>query len=184
MKSFLFDNQENFHPFLFSGTSFPDERGNFSRFPFREIFEGFGVQDIFFTTSHANVARGIHFQKQDSGLRRIVTCVSGMARDILIDLRPDSKTLGSHVENILTPDSNTFVIIPQGFGHGFISLVDNTQILYVSDQVTSKDEEGGILLTSINIELPKDVLLSKFDNQLPPLDAYLLELKINSARVE
>ena len=76
-----------------------------------------------------NILRGIHFQiKKPQG--KLLTVISGKIKDIIIDLRKKSATFGKVDTIILSEKKNQQIWIPEGFGHGFISLTDNVKIIY------------------------------------------------------
>lgn len=130
-----------FYPLALSGSylinldSFQDERGTFSSLYFRSEFEKYGIN---FTLSQScvsknemkNTFRGLHFQKQPYSQAKLVTCIRGSLRDIIVDIRPDSPTYLKHLILELTESNNQLLYIPENFAHGFQTLMDDTWLLY------------------------------------------------------
>lgn len=78
-----------------------------------------------------NTLRGFHFQKPPHGQAKLVSCVSGKALDVIVDLRRDSATFGSWQATELEAASGRSVYIPAGCGHGFMTMLPNTTIAYL-----------------------------------------------------
>jgi dTDP-4-dehydrorhamnose 3,5-epimerase len=79
--------------------------------------------------SQKGVLRGLHFQSPKAQ-GKLVTVLNGSALDVIIDLRPDSPTY-LEAENFLLTDVNGYQLyVPEGFGHGFLSLEDDTVFHY------------------------------------------------------
>ena len=74
--------------------------------------------------------RGLHFQTQPSVESKLVSCIKGRICDVLVDVRPSSKTYGSHMILDLREDEPTGLLIPPGIAHGFQTLEDDTFVLY------------------------------------------------------
>jgi len=79
----------------------------------------------------AGTVRGMHFQKAPHGQTKLVSCVSGKAWDVMVDLRQDSSTFGKWHATELSAASGNAVLIPAGCGHGFATLEPNTTIAYL-----------------------------------------------------
>jgi dTDP-4-dehydrorhamnose 3,5-epimerase len=113
-----------------------DERGFFSRiFGADEIaVAGRPTQAVHVNTStsiEVGTLRGIHYQYYPCAEAKIVSCASGAIWDVGIDLRPKSPTRFQWFGTKLTPESGLSMVIPEGFGHGFITLEPNTTVVYV-----------------------------------------------------
>ncbi|MFF9011384.1 dTDP-4-dehydrorhamnose 3,5-epimerase family protein [Streptomyces sp. NPDC014870] len=91
----------------------------------------FTPRQINFSVSRANTLRGIHGTTVPPGQVKYVTCVRGALRDVVVDLRVGSPTFGRSLSNLLDPVNGRCVYIPDGVGHGFLSLTDDTCICYV-----------------------------------------------------
>ncbi|MBT2426317.1 dTDP-4-dehydrorhamnose 3,5-epimerase family protein [Streptomyces sp. ISL-112] len=114
----------------------PDERGEFfESFRSQRLADALGrpfvPRQINFSVSRRNTLRGIHSVAIPPGQAKYVTCVRGALRDIVVDLRVGSPAFGTHDVNILDAQSGRAVFIPEGVGHGFLALTDDTCICYV-----------------------------------------------------
>ena len=123
-----------------------DERGFF-----REWFKAedvraatgrdFGIEQANISLSSAGTLRGIHYSIAPRGQAKWITCVSGSMQDVIVDIRPDSKTFGQWIDVELNGDSGKAVLISEGLGHGFLALEDKTAVAYlVSTPFSSTDE--------------------------------------------
>jgi dTDP-4-dehydrorhamnose 3,5-epimerase len=126
-----------------------DERGFFSRiFGADEIAEaGRPTQAIHVNTSTSveiGTLRGIHFQYHPHSEAKIVSCASGSIWDVGVDLRPGSPTRFQWFGTILTPENGVSLVIPEGFGHAFITLEKNSTVVYVVSTAYAPSYESGI----------------------------------------
>ena len=91
----------------------------------------FGIEQANISVSSAGTLRGIHYSIAPRGQAKWITCVLGSIQDVIVDIRPDSKTFGQWVEIELKGDSGKAVLISEGLGHGFLALEDNTAVAYL-----------------------------------------------------
>ncbi|MFD8571768.1 dTDP-4-dehydrorhamnose 3,5-epimerase family protein [Streptomyces sp. NPDC059639] len=113
-----------------------DERGSFHeglRVDELEKAAGrsFAPRQINYSVSRRNTLRGIHSVASPPGQAKFVTSVRGVLRDIVVDLRVGSPTYGQHAVNVLDAAVGTSVFVPEGVGHGFLTLTDDACICYV-----------------------------------------------------
>lgn len=131
----------------------------------------FDLAQANFSISHKGVLRGIHFALCPPGQRKYVTCVSGSALDVLVDLRVGSPTFGQSKTLSLNVETRMVVSIPNGVGHGFMALEDNTSIIYLCDKRYNPDNEREIfpLDPDLAIKWPDsiDPILSVKDANAP-----------------
>jgi dTDP-4-dehydrorhamnose 3,5-epimerase len=124
------------------------------------------------------VLRGIHFANFPPGQRKYVTCLTGSALDVLVDLRVDSPTFGQWQSVDLDTVDRKVVSIPNGVGHAFMALEDNTTIVYLCDQRYNPMNEREInpLDPEIGIDWPLgiDPILSEKDLNAPNLSSMKL----------
>ncbi len=112
-----------------------DERGFFSRSWCRREFEAQGlVSDLAQCSISFNrrkgTLRGVHFQAAPYQEVKLVRCTSGAIYDVVVDLRRDSRTFRQWIAVELTADNHRMLYIPEGFGHGFQTLLDDTEVFY------------------------------------------------------
>ena len=123
-----------------------DDRGFFREwFKSEEVKDAtgrdFGIEQANISLSSAGTLRGIHFSIASRGQAKWVTCVSGSIQDVIVDIRPDSKTFGQWIDVELEGNSGKAVLISEGLGHGFLALEDNTAVTYLLSTPFSPSEE-------------------------------------------
>jgi dTDP-4-dehydrorhamnose 3,5-epimerase len=113
----------------------------------------FGIEQANISLSSAGTLRGIHYSIAPQGQAKWITCVAGSIQDVIVDIRPDSKTFGQWVDVELKGDSGKAVLISEGLGHGFLALEENTAVAYLVSspfsptdefEINSLDEKIGI----------------------------------------
>jgi dTDP-4-dehydrorhamnose 3,5-epimerase len=75
----------------------------------------------------------MHWQAAPHGEAKLVRCTSGALLDVAVDLRPDSPTCLDHFAVELSASNRRAVFIPSGLAHGFLTLADDTEVLYQMD---------------------------------------------------
>ena len=102
------------------------------------------VQDNHSMSSVKGTLRGIHFQKGDKAQAKLVRCVKGAVLDVAVDLRHESQTYKQWVAVELSAENKKQLMIPRGFGHGFVTLTDEVEFLYKADNYYDPEADGGI----------------------------------------
>lgn len=154
-----------------------DSRGFFERLYDRDVFaEVFGEAGIIqMNRSHTRAKgslRGMHRQLGAHAEKKIITCLRGRVFDVAVDLRPDHDTFGRWVAVELSEDNDRSVVIPEGFAHGFQTLTDDCQLLYLHSAAYAPLAESGVnaLDPDLAIAWPLDVAeMSDRDRALPQL---------------
>jgi dTDP-4-dehydrorhamnose 3,5-epimerase len=128
---------------------FHDARGQFTRLFAAEGIAKAGrpTQAVHVNTStsvEAGTLRGIHFQFPPHAEAKIVACTAGAIWDVGVDLRPGSPTRFQWFGTTLTPDNGVSMVVPEGFGHAFITLEPNSTAVYVVSEVYALDHESGV----------------------------------------
>jgi dTDP-4-dehydrorhamnose 3,5-epimerase len=101
----------------------------------------FGIEQANISLSSVGTLRGIHYSLAPLGQAKWITCVAGSIQDVIVDIRPNSKTFCQWIEVELEGDSGKAVLISEGLGHGFLALEDNTAVAYlVSTPFSPADE--------------------------------------------
>ena len=156
---------------------FCDDRGQFSRlFCIDELAnflnEKSPVQFNHSKTNKAGTIRGMHFQRQPFCESKVVWCLQGSVFDVAVDLRPKSPTYLSWTAVNLSRSSNNGICIPEGVAHGFLSLEDHCELLYVHTEKYEKQAEDGIRFDdpAISIRWPKEIeIVSDRDLSYAPI---------------
>lgn len=161
-----------------------DERGGFIKDYNIDMFKQNGVEhdlkEVFYTISKRGVIRAIHFQlvKQQP---KLVRCISGHVYDVIVDLRPESPTLGQWRGFHLTGDNMNSLLIPPYFGHGYL-VIEDSIVSYKCAEVFYGEGDSGIKYDDldINIRWPFDeiggednLIISKKDMSLMSYKEYL-----------
>lgn len=128
---------------------FGDSRGFFMESWSQQKMEEAGlfynfVQDNHSLSTAKGTLRGIHFQKGDKAQAKLVRCVRGAVLDVAVDLRHDSPTYREWIAVELNEENKKQLLIPRGFGHGFLTLTNNVEFLYKVDNYYAPEAEGGI----------------------------------------
>ena len=103
------------------------------------------VQDNHSFSAQQGTLRGIHFQYPPMEQAKLVRCVSGAIRDYAVDLRPDSGTYKQWICVELSADNKKQLFIPRGFGHAFITLTENAEVVYKADNYYSPEHDDAVL---------------------------------------
>jgi dTDP-4-dehydrorhamnose 3,5-epimerase len=101
----------------------------------------FGIEQANISLSSAGTLRGIHYSIAPRGQAKWITCVSGSIQDVIVDIRPDSKTFGQWIEVELKGDSGKAVLISEGLGHAFLAIEENTVVAYLVSTPYSPTDE-------------------------------------------
>ncbi|WP_443027854.1 dTDP-4-dehydrorhamnose 3,5-epimerase [Sphingomonas sp. SRS2] len=161
---------------------FGDDRGWFSETYHRPRLAEQGVADEFVQDNHslsklAGTIRGIHFQAPPHAQAKLVRCSRGRIIDYAVDLRAGSPTYGQHVAAELTADNGNQLYIPVGFGHAFVTLEPDTEVIYKVSDIYAPETDGGIrwncAMIGIDWPLPSTgPVLSDKDMRLPALSEW------------
>lgn len=117
-------------------------------------FNGASLTQIIEAKSSYGVIRGIHYASISNTQSKIVRCLEGEIRDIVIDLRKDSLTFGKYEVFELNSKDNSSILISHGFGHAYQVLSRNATVLYALQTNFSFLEEFSINPLDLNLALP------------------------------
>jgi len=138
-----------------------DSRGFFARYFCQTEFRNDGLVDTFAQintslTAHKGTLRGMHYQLPPASEVKVVRCIRGSLYDVILDLRPDSPTFGRSFGAELNEENRLMMYVPKGFAHGFVTLTDDTEALYLVSDPYSPELERGIRFNDpkFNIEWP------------------------------
>jgi len=156
-------------------TVFEDSRGFFMESWSERVFVEAGlfyrfVQDNHSSSTVKGTLRGIHFQKGEQAQAKLVRCIRGAVLDVAVDLRPSSSTYGKWVGMELSEENRKQLLIPRGFGHGFVTLTDHVEFLYKADNFYAPKAEGGIRWNDPELAIDWGIdepVLSPKDQALP-----------------
>lgn len=126
-----------------------DERGFFARTFCQEEFAEAGLPTRFpqanlSSNTLAGTVRGMHFQAPPHEEPKLIRCVRGAVYDVIIDLRPTSPTYRQSLGAELNQDNHAALYVPPGFAHGFQTLADNSELLYMMGQTYNPQAARGV----------------------------------------
>lgn len=126
-----------------------DDRGFLSRLYCNDDFKLMGVtkpiSQINQTfTKRVGTVRGMHFQKGPFAETKLVSCFKGEVFDVAVDLREGSSTFLKWHAEILTAENQRSLLIPEGFAHGFQTLTNDCELIYLHTAPYSKDHESAL----------------------------------------
>ena len=135
--------------FVFEPRIFSDSRGYFFESFNEKLFEEELNQSFHFvqdnqSKSNYGTLRGLHFQKGEFAQRKLVRVLSGVILDVVLDLRPESKTFKKHLSIELSDENKKQLLVPKGFAHGFVALSESAEVFYKCDNYYNPQAEGGI----------------------------------------
>lgn len=168
-----------------------DERGFFARIWCREEFARHGIEAHVMQASisynrTAGTLRGMHFAWPPSREGKLVRCERGAVHDVIVDLRPDSPTFTKHIAVELTEDNRRALYIPPGFAHGFQTLTDETEVLYMMTDSYRAELADGVRFddAAFGIRWPRPVtVIVERDRTYPDFDRQAF-IRRHRARIE
>ena len=152
-----------------------DERGFFARSFCQRELEAHGLNarlvqcSISFNWRKGTI-RGMHYQVAPHEEAKLARCTMGAIYDVIIDLRPKSRSFKQWIAVEMTSDNNRMVYVPEGFAHGFQTLVDNTEVLYQMSEFYHPECARGVRWddAAFKMEWPNEVrVISPKDQQYP-----------------
>lgn len=150
--------------FLIEIEKLKDERGFFARTFDLNFFRENGLNSNFIQSSISyNVTkgtlRGMHYQIDPFAETKLISCTNGKIFDVLIDLRPDSKTFKKWQSIELDSKHYSSLYIPEGIAHGFQTLEDNSVLFYQISNIYKPDFSRGIRWNDpfFNIDWPLEI---------------------------
>lgn len=149
-----------------------DERGFFARTFCREEFTRHGLNPELMQCSvsfnqRVGTLRGMHYQKPPHAEAKLVRCTAGAVYDVVLDLRPGSSSYLRWEGIELQADNHLAVYIPEGCAHGFVTLVDASEVYYQMSVAYHPEAAAGVRWDdpAFGIEWPlDDIIISERDS--------------------
>jgi dTDP-4-dehydrorhamnose 3,5-epimerase len=158
---------------------FGDDRGFFSETYKVSALAEAGINLNFVQDNHSfsaakSVVRGLHYQLPPFAQDKLVRVVRGAILDVAVDIRKSSPTFGKWVALEVSAEKWNQILVPKGFAHGFMTLVENTEVIYKVTDYYSPEHDRSIKFDdpAIGIEWPlptSSVQLSDKDQKAPLL---------------
>ena len=127
----------------------PDERGFFARSWCQKEFADQGLNPALAqcnvsVTSRKGTLRGLHYQAAPFGEAKLVRCTRGAIYDVVLDLRLHSPTFRDWIAVVLTAEKRNMVYVPEGCGHGFLTLRDDSEVFYQMSEFYNAEAARGV----------------------------------------
>lgn len=158
---------------------FSDDRGFFSETYNAGAFAKAGMDMAFVQDNHSfsvtkGVLRGLHYQLPPRAQDKLVRVTKGAILDVAVDIRRHSPDFGKWVALEVSAEKWNQILVPKGFAHGFVTLSDNTEVLYKVTDLYSPEHDRSIRFDDpdIGIEWPlpaAELVLSEKDRNAPRL---------------
>ena len=163
--------------FVLESTPLQDERGFFARTFCREEFSKRGLNpDVSQCNTsfnrHRGTLRGLHFQAAPHAEAKVVRCTQGSIWDVIVDLRAESGTFRNWFGIDLSSESRNALYIPEGCAHGFQTLTDHAEVLYMMSESYHPESARGVLWNDpvLGIDWPvANPTISERDRSFPLL---------------
>ena len=163
-----------------------DARGFFARFYCADEFRAAGVGKPVAQINHTftrskGAVRGLHFQHPPHAETKLVSCLSGEVFDVAVDLRSGSSTFMRWHGEILSAENQRSLLIPEGFAHGFQTLTEDCELLYLHTTPFHPAAEGALNIAEpgLAIEWPLPIgELSERDRAHPFIDAHFSGIRL------
>ena len=135
--------------FIIEPKIFKDDRGWFYESYSEKKFKDLGLDYKFVQDNHAfssekNTLRGIHFQNGEFSQAKLVRVTKGAVIDVAVDLRKNSPTYKAYIAVELSEENKKQLLIPRGFGHGYVTITDNVEFQYKTDNFYNKESDRSI----------------------------------------
>ena len=141
-----------------------DNRGSFSRLFCMEELHAAGWSKTIKQINHTNTSikgsiRGMHYQKNPYAEMKMISCLCGEIYDVVVDLRPNSPTFLKWHAELLSPENQSSLIIPEGFAHGFQTLAPDCELIYFHSEFYNSSNEAALNFKDplIAIEWPIEI---------------------------
>jgi len=154
-------------PLLINLKTYPDNRGFFAEKYNPEIQNTLNIlwTQENFSSSVKNALRGLHYQLH-SPQAKLIHCTNGTILDVIVDLRHKSNNFGRYYKYLL--ESNHILFVPEGFAHGFVSLIDHTIVEYKCSNIYKPNDNYTILWNDEDLNINwgiENPILSEKDKQ-------------------
>jgi dTDP-4-dehydrorhamnose 3,5-epimerase len=158
---------------------FADDRGFFARSWCSKEFASHGLTPIMAQcnisqNTRKGTLRGMHYQAAPHAEAKLVRCTRGSIFDVVVDLRPGSKTFKQWAGAALTAAKHNMFYIPEGCAHGFLTLEDDVEIFYQMSEFYTPEAGRGVRWNdpAFGIEWPGEVkVIAERDRTYPDFDS-------------
>jgi dTDP-4-dehydrorhamnose 3,5-epimerase len=156
--------------FIIHLDQFKDNRGWFSRTYSGKEFEGAGLRTEWVQMNHSfsdekGTIRGMHYQLPPFTEIKVVRCISGKMYDVIVDIRKESRTFLQWFCVELSKEALNMLYIPEGFAHGFQTLTDDCEVLYMHSAYYTAGSEAGLKYNDEKLNIPWPLQVSRISDR-------------------
>ena len=169
--------------YILENDIYRDDRGSFTCFYIEKDFINNNLNTKWTQINSSlsfdeRTLRGLHFQYPPYAQAKLIRVIQGSIFDVIVDIRPQSKTFGKYFFYVLSENNNKMLYISNGFAHGFMTMENNTKIMYNVSEPYKQEHEETIIWNDevLNIQWPASPL------KLSPKD--LNGTKFNEINIE
>ncbi|MBQ3150560.1 MAG: dTDP-4-dehydrorhamnose 3,5-epimerase [Clostridia bacterium] len=102
------------------------------------------VQDNRSMSALKGTLRGLHCQTEPCAQAKLISCTKGSITDVVVDIREGSPTYMKHFAVNLSEENKLMLFVPRGFLHGFVTLTDNVEVYYKTDNTYSPEHDRSV----------------------------------------
>jgi dTDP-4-dehydrorhamnose 3,5-epimerase len=164
---------------------FGDERGFFSEVFRESILSDYGFDRAFIQDNHAfsqqkGVLRGLHYQSPPFAQDKLVRVTRGAILDVAVDIREGSPTYGEWVSEVISAENWKQILVPRGFAHGYVTLKENTEVLYKVTEYYAPQADKGLMWNDSTLAIDwqlgeMEPILSQKDKEHPLFNEFKTE---------
>ena len=135
-----------------------DSRGFLSRFFCANEFNAYGFNKAQSQINHTltrkkGAVRGLHYQQPPHAEIKLVSCLKGEVFDVAVDLRKNSPTFLHWHGEVLSENNLHSFLIPEGFAHGFQTLTEDCELIYLHSAPYVKEAEAALNVTDPKLDI-------------------------------
>ncbi len=152
--------------YIIEVSTWQDERGIFARTYCKKEFKKINHTQEFVQFNHSSnnqigTLRGMHYQKNPFAEIKLIRCIRGSVFDVIVDIRKSSPTFLKWIGIELSAKNMKMIYVPRGFAHGFLTLENDSELLYHHTDFHEPSAECGIKYDdpSLNIDWPGRIML-------------------------
>ena len=148
-----------------------DSRGVFRRIYDSEKNEITPRQISYSGNKEKGTLRGMHYLEESRQEFKVIECISGSIHDVVVDCRPESENFLDHITLEMSAESDFAILVPPGFAHGYLTLEDNSNLIYQMSAQYEASYERGIRWNDpmVGIDWPVDPCLISLKDSAWPL---------------
>jgi dTDP-4-dehydrorhamnose 3,5-epimerase len=133
-----------------------DNRGLFVKIFNESLFKKNGInvsfKESFYSISHKNCLRGMHYQKSPHQIAKLIHATDGEVLDVFLDIRKNSPTYGQFDYCVISQENAKMIFLPEGIAHGFLTLSEKATVCYLQSREYDQESDAGILWNSFGMD--------------------------------